>query len=77
MTDYLATYLSIICLSISAVAWAVSAVVAPVIMHSYWDQLPNGLVLRQKIAGCANFLAALLAAAGVAFQAYASSVALG
>jgi hypothetical protein len=72
MTAALATYLSIIALSLSALAWTIAAFVAPVIEHSYWDGLPKGLVRRQKISGWLNAGAAILAAFGVAFQAYAN-----
>jgi hypothetical protein len=74
MTAELATYVSVISLAISAFAWAVGAVSAPIIKHSYWDGLPKKLVIRQKIAGWANMVGAACAAAGVAFQAYASSL---
>ncbi|WP_106726961.1 hypothetical protein [Pseudaminobacter soli (ex Li et al. 2025)] len=73
MTAYLATYLSIIALSLSALAWVVAAVVSPIIKESYWDSLPAYLVRRQKFAAYANMAAAVLAAAGVALQAYASA----
>lgn len=76
MVVNLATYLSVICLALSALAWTVSAAASPIIEQSYWDRLPNGLILRQKVAGWANMAAALLSAAGVFFQAYASSAAL-
>lgn len=76
MTAALVTYLSVIALSLSAVAWVIAAVAAPVITASYFDNLPPKVIRRQRIAGWANIAAALLAAAGVAFQAYASAQAL-
>lgn len=71
MTPALATYLSIICLALSALAWTISAFVSPIIKASYWDGLPADLVRRQKLASACNAVAAILAAFGVAFQAYA------
>lgn len=76
MTAPLATYLSIIALSLSALAWVLAAVASPIIKESYWDSLPANLIRRQKFAAWANTAAAVLAAAGVALQAYASYQAL-
>ncbi|MGR9274701.1 hypothetical protein ACU8KI_08825 [Rhizobium leguminosarum] len=75
MSAALATYISIICLALSALAWTIAAFAAPVIKASYWDGLPRHLVVRQKIAGFANAAAAILAAFGVTFQAYANYLA--
>ncbi|TBB27319.1 hypothetical protein ELH48_09230 [Rhizobium ruizarguesonis] len=72
MSAALATYISIICLALSALAWIIAAFVAPVIKASYFDHLPRHLINRQKIAGFANAVAAMLAAFGVALQAYAN-----
>ncbi|GEM_PF-3243092 len=70
----LSTLLSIICLALSAVAWAIAAFVTPVIKHSYWDGIPDDLVRRQIAGSYLNAAAALFAAAGVALQAYSSAL---
>ena len=74
MSADLATYISIIALALSALAWVIAAVTAPIIMETYWNGLPAGIVKRQKIASVFNAGAALLAAVGVALQAYASAM---
>lgn len=73
MSAPLANYLSVWALSLSAVAWLAAAIASPIIRHSYWDGLPKKLIRQQKIAALANTIAAVLAAAGTALQAYASA----
>lgn len=73
MTKEQATFGSIICLTISAVAWFLSALITPIVTKTYWDAPPKNLVTRLRIGSWLNASAAIFAAAGVALQAYASA----